>query len=157
MSASTTSYKAVIDMVPDPLLRPEEREWVKRMVDWIYLEGQTDDVGDLRIRQIQLQEDFTQLLYIVTTRVHQIERTFAPIKKAVEDELAQSGKKLTVDQRETAIAAHEECTPFTDLIAQGEHLIKNFELQLNVIKSRHQAVMEFSYEERRAASASETY
>lgn len=157
MSASTTSYKAVIDLVPDPLLRPEEREWVKRMVDWIYLEGQTDDVGDLRIRQIQLQEDFTQLLYIVTTRLHQIERTFAPTKKAVEDELSQGAKKLTVDQRATAIAAHEDCAPYIDLIAQGEHLIKNFELQLNVIKSRHQAVMEFSYEERRAASASENY
>jgi hypothetical protein len=155
MSASSIAYKSSIDTVSDVLLRLEEREWVKRMVDWIYL-GADDEVGDIRINQVQLQEDFSQFIYVVTTRVHQIERTFAPIKKAVEEEFAQSAKKLTVDQRETAMRAHEECSPFINTIEDGYDLIKSFEYQLAVLKSRHQMVMERSYEERRAERLTET-
>src|ERR1019366_8814985 len=99
-SALCTSYKAVLDAIPEAVLRREEKEWIKGMVECIYL-GSNDVLDDLRVRQIELQEDFTQILYVVYTRVHTIETSYIPVRKAAEAELAGLGKKLTVDQRES--------------------------------------------------------
>jgi hypothetical protein len=157
MSSSVTPYGALREAlagVPESVLRSEEKDWYLAMISKIYIEDR--DVDDLRTSQIRLMEDFSNLLFSVKTRVHLMEKHFAPIKKKfLDDETAKaaSGKiRLTIDDKATLVEADPVCSDIASQIEFGKIVCGTIQDQLVVLKARNQVVLEASFDNRKLAT-----
>lgn len=148
MNALLNSMIESIQEIPPHILKPDEREYFCRLLTLMPIDS--ENIDQLRNTQVELMAGFSNLHHILARRLAYYRQELAPRRVAVEEEAAGRYKhKLTIEQRETLVAANTECKPWADSIAIVETLLNNIKHQFDTLAHRERMLFEKSVESRR--------
>jgi hypothetical protein len=130
------------------LLRDGESEHLKSLLNFVTCDG--NDLEKYMIDQVSLTNDVNNFRFVLTSRLSELKRVFAPVRANIENEILQGLKnKPTAEQLENRVKAHEQAAAYIEQIENGESLIEFIKGLEKVLDQRGRIVLERHYAHRK--------